>query len=181
VSATDPLGLTNAERKSLRERKSREAMSTTITPRKPSTITGNTCGRRGWLGRSWLVRCYTLPWGLPDDRPIDKVRFSTRITNALNAAGVKTVGEIRQASDATLRSFQDWSEFSRSSTCKFWSARGESNEHQIALTRVARNPPTPARGHTEAVFKIWREGGPALKVERSGGSASRSRSKIIQT
>jgi hypothetical protein len=35
------------------------------------------------------------------------VRFSTRIANALNVAGVKTVGEIRQASDARLLSFQD--------------------------------------------------------------------------
>jgi DNA-directed RNA polymerase alpha subunit len=30
-----------------------------------------------------------------------------QIKNALNEAGVKTVGEIRQASDATLLSFQD--------------------------------------------------------------------------
>ena len=35
-------------------------------------------------------------------RPIEKVRFSTRIRNALTAAGWKTVGEIREASDETL-------------------------------------------------------------------------------
>ena len=45
--------------------------------------------------------------GLPDETPIANVRFSTRVTKALNAAGVKTVGEIREASDATLLGFQD--------------------------------------------------------------------------
>jgi DNA-directed RNA polymerase alpha subunit len=39
---------------------------------------------------------------LPDDTPIENVRFSTRIRNAVTAAGWKTVGEIREASDATL-------------------------------------------------------------------------------
>ena len=45
--------------------------------------------------------------GLPDKTPVANVRFSTRLANALNGAGVKTVGEIREASDATLLSFQD--------------------------------------------------------------------------
>jgi DNA-directed RNA polymerase alpha subunit len=45
--------------------------------------------------------------GLPDETLIVNVRFSTRITNALNVGGVKTVGEIREASDATLLSLQD--------------------------------------------------------------------------
>jgi DNA-directed RNA polymerase alpha subunit len=44
---------------------------------------------------------------LPDDTPLDKVRLSTRVRNALSAAGWKTVGEIRQASDATLLGLQD--------------------------------------------------------------------------
>ena len=44
---------------------------------------------------------------LPDDTPIDNVRFSTRIRTAVTATGWKTVGEIRQASDATLLSLQD--------------------------------------------------------------------------
>jgi len=44
---------------------------------------------------------------LPDDTPIEKVRFSTRIRNALTVAGWKTVGEIRDASDATLLGLQD--------------------------------------------------------------------------
>jgi DNA-directed RNA polymerase alpha subunit len=32
---------------------------------------------------------------LPDDTPIQNVRFSTRIRNALNAAGMKTIGDVR--------------------------------------------------------------------------------------
>ena len=44
---------------------------------------------------------------LPDDTPIDKVRFSSRIRNAILAAGWKTVGEIRETSDATLLSLPD--------------------------------------------------------------------------
>ncbi len=44
---------------------------------------------------------------LPGDTPIDNVRFTTRIRAAVTAAGWKTVGEIREASDATLLSLQD--------------------------------------------------------------------------
>jgi DNA-directed RNA polymerase alpha subunit len=44
---------------------------------------------------------------LPDDTPIERVLFSTRIQNALRAADLKTVGEIREASDATLLGLQD--------------------------------------------------------------------------
>ena len=44
---------------------------------------------------------------LPDDTPIDRVRFATRIRNVLNADGIKTVGEVRKTSDKTLLSLQD--------------------------------------------------------------------------
>jgi DNA-directed RNA polymerase alpha subunit len=44
---------------------------------------------------------------LPDDTPIDRVRFATRIRNVLNAAGIKTVGEVRETPDEVLLSFQD--------------------------------------------------------------------------
>jgi hypothetical protein len=43
---------------------------------------------------------------LPDDTAIEDVRFSTRIRNVLAAAGLKTVGEIRETTDKTLPSFQ---------------------------------------------------------------------------
>jgi DNA-directed RNA polymerase alpha subunit len=39
---------------------------------------------------------------LPDDTPLDNVRFSTRIRKALIGTGWQTVGEVREASDATL-------------------------------------------------------------------------------
>ena len=44
---------------------------------------------------------------LPDDTPIKSVRFSTRIRNAVTAVGWRTIGEIREASDATLLGLPD--------------------------------------------------------------------------
>jgi DNA-directed RNA polymerase alpha subunit len=45
---------------------------------------------------------------LPDDTLIEDVRFSTRVRKALNAAGLKTAGEVREASDAALLSLPDF-------------------------------------------------------------------------
>jgi DNA-directed RNA polymerase alpha subunit len=45
---------------------------------------------------------------LPDDTPLSDVEFPTRIRNVLAAAGLKTVGEVREISDETLLSFQDF-------------------------------------------------------------------------
>ena len=39
---------------------------------------------------------------LPDDTPIENVQMPTRIRNALAAAGLKTVGDVRKTSDETL-------------------------------------------------------------------------------
>jgi DNA-directed RNA polymerase alpha subunit len=39
---------------------------------------------------------------LADDTPIEDVRLSTRIRNALSSAGIKTVGQIRETPDGTL-------------------------------------------------------------------------------
>jgi DNA-directed RNA polymerase alpha subunit len=44
---------------------------------------------------------------LPDDTLMENVRFVTRIRNALNAAGMRTIGEVREASDDTLLSLPD--------------------------------------------------------------------------
>ena len=44
---------------------------------------------------------------LPDDTPISDVGFPSRIRNVLAAAGLKTVGEVRETSDEILMSFQD--------------------------------------------------------------------------
>jgi DNA-directed RNA polymerase alpha subunit len=45
---------------------------------------------------------------LPDDIPIERVLFSTRIQNALRAADLKTVGEVREISDETLIGLPDF-------------------------------------------------------------------------
>jgi DNA-directed RNA polymerase alpha subunit len=45
---------------------------------------------------------------LPDDMPIERIIFSTRIQNALRAAGLNTVGEVREVSDEALISLPDF-------------------------------------------------------------------------
>jgi DNA-directed RNA polymerase alpha subunit len=44
---------------------------------------------------------------LPDDTPIDRIQFSTRIHKALIAAGLKTIGEIRETTDEILLNLPD--------------------------------------------------------------------------
>jgi DNA-directed RNA polymerase alpha subunit len=44
---------------------------------------------------------------LPDNTPIENIRFPTRLRNVLVAAGPKTVGEVRETADKTLLSFPD--------------------------------------------------------------------------
>jgi DNA-directed RNA polymerase alpha subunit len=44
--------------------------------------------------------------GLPDDTPVSDVELPARIRNALVAAGLETVGEVRETADETLLSFQ---------------------------------------------------------------------------
>jgi DNA-directed RNA polymerase alpha subunit len=44
---------------------------------------------------------------LPDDTLVSRVQFPTRILNVLAAAGLRTVGEVREASDEMLLSLPD--------------------------------------------------------------------------
>ena len=44
---------------------------------------------------------------LPDDTPVNRVQFPTRIHQALAAAGLETVGEIRETSSEMLLKLQD--------------------------------------------------------------------------
>jgi Bacterial RNA polymerase, alpha chain C terminal domain len=44
---------------------------------------------------------------LPDDTPISRVQFPTRIQNVLSAAGLRTVGEVREATDEMLLGLPD--------------------------------------------------------------------------
>jgi hypothetical protein len=41
---------------------------------------------------------------LPDDTLVEMVRIPTRIRNAIKFAGLKTIGEIRETTDATFAS-----------------------------------------------------------------------------
>jgi DNA-directed RNA polymerase alpha subunit len=56
--------------------------------------------------RGIKVLLYPTP-ELPDDTSVEDVRFSTRIRNALNTAGFKTIGQVREAPDGMLLSLQD--------------------------------------------------------------------------
>jgi DNA-directed RNA polymerase alpha subunit len=99
-------GLTNAERKSLRESEAQEAMSEHDDAEKAFHENRERL-REARLAREATAgpMLYPAP-DLPDDTPIGNVHFSTRIRNAIAAAGWKIVGEIRDASDATLLGLQ---------------------------------------------------------------------------
>jgi DNA-directed RNA polymerase alpha subunit len=104
--STDP-GLSAAERKTLRSREAEEAIAEHESAQKAFHENRERL-REERLRREAAAgpMLYPAP-ELPDDTPIEDVRFSTRIRNALNAAGIKAVGQVREASDATLLSFQD--------------------------------------------------------------------------
>ena len=104
--STDP-GLSAVERKALRVQEAQEA----ITDHEPAQKAFKENRQR--LRRARLAReaaagpmLYPAP-ELPDNTLVENVRFSTRIRNALNAAGMKTFGEIREVSDTTLLSLPD--------------------------------------------------------------------------
>jgi DNA-directed RNA polymerase alpha subunit len=45
---------------------------------------------------------------LPDDTLVENVRFTTRIRKTLHAAGMKTIGDVGEVSDAALLSLPDF-------------------------------------------------------------------------
>jgi DNA-directed RNA polymerase alpha subunit len=105
--STDP-GLSVAERKELRSREAKEAIAEHESAQKAfnknrERLREERLRREEAAAGSML---YPTP-ELPDDTSVANVRFSTRVRNALNAAGLKTVGEVREAPDATLLSLQD--------------------------------------------------------------------------
>jgi DNA-directed RNA polymerase alpha subunit len=104
--STDP-GLWNTERKELRGLEAKDAIAYHEDAQKAFHENRNRL-RDERLAREAVAAPMLYPAPeLPDDTPIENVRFSTRIRNALNAAGLKTIGEIREASDATLLSLQN--------------------------------------------------------------------------
>jgi DNA-directed RNA polymerase alpha subunit len=104
--STDP-GLSVAERKTLRDREAQEAIADHEEARTAFHENRERL-REERLRREAAAGPMLYPaTELPDDTPIETVRFSTRIRNAVTAVGWKTVGEIREASDATLLGLQD--------------------------------------------------------------------------
>ncbi len=102
IKKSTDAGLSNAERKDLRGREAKEAPPITKTLSGPIWKTLNACGRLAREAAEGPM-LYPAP-EIPDDTRIKNVRFSTRVRYALTTAGVKTVGEIREALDATLLS-----------------------------------------------------------------------------
>jgi predicted ribosome quality control (RQC) complex YloA/Tae2 family protein len=104
--STDP-GLSAAERNTLRSHEAQEAIADHEEAQKAFHE------KRERLREERLLReaaagpmLYPTP-ELPDVTLIEQVRFSTRIRNALNAAGIKTIGEVRETSDDNLLCLQD--------------------------------------------------------------------------
>jgi hypothetical protein len=95
IKKSTDVDLSNAERKDLRGREAKEAIADHEEAQRAI---------HGYLERLREERLareaaagpmlYPAP-ELPDDTPIENVRFPTRVRNTLNTAGVKTVGEMR--------------------------------------------------------------------------------------
>jgi DNA-directed RNA polymerase alpha subunit len=100
-------GLSNAERKTLRASEAQAAMSDHDDAQKAFNENRERL-RHARLAREAAAAPMLYPAPeLPDDTLVENVRFSTRIRNALVAAGLKTMGEIREASDKTLLGLPD--------------------------------------------------------------------------
>jgi DNA-directed RNA polymerase alpha subunit len=105
--STDP-GLSAAERKNLRGREAQEAIADHEDAQKAFHEDRERL-REERLVREAAEGPMIAPTPeLPDDTPIERVIFSTMIQNALRAAGLKTVGEVREISDETLISLPDF-------------------------------------------------------------------------
>ena len=104
--STDP-GLSAADRKTLRSREAQEAISD-HEHAKEAFHANRERLRAKRLAREAAAgpMLYPAP-ELPDDTLVENVRLSTRMRNALKTGDLKTVGEIREASDAMLLSTQN--------------------------------------------------------------------------
>ena len=76
-------------------------------PRQHAMKIGSASAKNAWFEGLESPMLAPTP-ELPDDTPIERVLFSTRIQNALRAADLKTVGEVREISDETLISLPDF-------------------------------------------------------------------------
>jgi hypothetical protein len=106
AKSTDP-GLSATERKTLRSREAKEAIAKHESAQKAFQNRERLRGERLRQEEAAGPMLYPAP-ELPDDTSVENVRFATRIRNALNVGGMKTIGEVREASDAALLSLPDF-------------------------------------------------------------------------
>jgi len=102
---------------------------------------------------------------LPDDTPIREVQFSTRIKDALFAAGLKTVGEVREMSDEALLALPDFGKASVSHLRVTLPSRRDRRNHgrmDLFLRKVIH---PQARGNYRVLFK---DGGVEIEVGSIG-------------
>jgi DNA-directed RNA polymerase alpha subunit len=102
------LGLSTAERKELRAREAQEAMSDHEEAQKAFQENRERLRNERRVREAAEGPMVAPTPELPDDMPIKRVLFSSRIQNALRAADLKTVGEVRKSSDNMLLSLQDF-------------------------------------------------------------------------
>jgi DNA-directed RNA polymerase alpha subunit len=101
-------GLSNAERKELRSREAKEAIADHEEAQRASNANRERL-REERLAREAAAGPMVAPTPeLPDDTPIERVIFPARIQNALGAADLKTVGEVREVSDEALIGLPDF-------------------------------------------------------------------------
>ena len=88
---------------------------------------------------------------LPDDTPIGEVELSTRIRNVLEAAGLKTVGEVREISDEILLSFNDCGKIPSRIFVRLWvfrrrraSGRGKKIRKRVIVLGQRTGPVCPS-------------------------------------
>src|SRR5258707_1970902 len=135
AKSTDP-GLSAAERKALRSREAEEAIAEHESAQKAfnenrERLRGERLRREEAAG----PMLYPAP-ELPDDTSVENVRFATRIRNALNVGGLKTIGEVRDASDAALLSLPDFGSGSLSYVREALVSR-----QPMAFVQRAKGPP----------------------------------------
>jgi DNA-directed RNA polymerase alpha subunit len=105
--STDP-GLSAAERKTLRGHEAQEAISDHEAAQKAFHENRERLREERMVREAAEGPMVAPTPELSDDTPIERVLFSIRIQNALKAADLKTVGEVREVSDATLISLPDF-------------------------------------------------------------------------
>jgi len=105
--STDP-GLSAAERKTLRSHEAQKAIADYEEAQKAFHENRERLREERLRRQAAAGPMFYPALELPDGTLIQNVRFSTRIRKALDAEGMKTIGEIRQASDAKLLSLPDF-------------------------------------------------------------------------